>query len=492
MTWSQFIMALAWVIDGDLRKKLKSFIRNRPALALTLLFVMHALGMLYTSDSNYGWNDLRIKLPMLVLPLVVSTSPRLSLKNFNRFMMLYLAAVLYATLHCTIVWLGWTWHHVIDIRDISVFISHIRFSFYIDIGILTIIYFIYTYHKSIPRIATLLLLVLMTWFFGFLVILQAVTGMIILLIVLLGLGVYFIFRLKNKFLKMGIVALLILIPTGLIVYSLTIYKQVSTVLDKHAEPSDTLTVERHNYENHSENEMTENGHLIWNYVCWYDLQTEWPKRSKVSFDDVNSRGHILKYTLIRYMTSKGLRKDAEGMKMLSDEDIRNIEQGATNALYINGGIQSRIHEIAWEINDYLKGGNPSGHSVIQRVEYWKTATEIIKKNPVFGVGTGDINSAFERQYEADGSRLDKHHRLKAHDQYLSITITLGLVGLTIFLFSLFYPIIRNKMWNDYFYATFLFIAILSMFTEDTLETQPGVTFFVFFSVFFLFAKPKEN
>ncbi len=39
--------------------------------------------------------------------------------------------------------------------------------------------------------------------------------------------------------------------------------------------------------------------------------------------------------------------------------------------------------------------------------------------------------------------------------------------------------------------TFWITAFLSMLTEDTLETQAGVSFFIFFSCLFLFLKNKE-
>jgi hypothetical protein len=45
---------------------------------------------------------------------------------------------------------------------------------------------------------------------------------------------------------------------------------------------------------------------------------------------------------------------------------------------------------------------------------------------------------------------------------------------------------------DYLYITFFLIAVVSFLTEDTLETQAGVTFFAFFNSFFLFVFKKEE
>ena len=107
---------------------------------------------------------------------------------------------------------------------------------------------------------------------------------------------------------------------------------------------------------------------------------------------------------------------------------------------------------------------------------------------LIGIGTGDINSAFQLQYEKMGSKLDPAFRWRTHNQYLAIFVTFGAVGLLWFMFSLFFPAARLQKYGDYYYLTFFMIFMLSMFSEDTLETQVGVTQFAFFSSYYLFLK----
>jgi O-antigen ligase len=187
------------------------------------------------------------------------------------------------------------------------------------------------------------------------------------------------------------------------------------------------------------------------------------------------------------MTSKDLRKDKEGVEALTIQDIKNIENGIANYHYTQGiGVESRLMKIIFEYNNYVKTGDPSGHSVMQRVEYWKTASYIIKKNFWFGVGTGDMNIAFQSQYDEMDSKLDKHSRLRTHNQYLSIWVGLGFLGFLWFLFVLFYPPLHLKSFNSIYYFIFFIAFIVSMLTEDTIETQAGLTFYVFFNSLFLF------
>jgi O-antigen ligase len=109
-----------------------------------------------------------------------------------------------------------------------------------------------------------------------------------------------------------------------------------------------------------------------------------------------------------------------------------------------------------------------------------------------GVGTGDVQKAFDEEYGQENSRLSKEFRHRGHNQYLTFALTFGIGGFLFFIFSLFYPIFKMKKQSDYFYATFFVIAFISMLTEDTLETQAGVTFFAFFNSFFLFARSGKS
>jgi O-antigen ligase len=148
--------------------------------------------------------------------------------------------------------------------------------------------------------------------------------------------------------------------------------------------------------------------------------------------------------------------------------------------------------VIWEIVQYDKTHDASGHSITQRLEYWKAATGIIQSNPVIGVGTGDVPAAFEGEYESNKTLLKKEWRFRSHNQYLSIAVAFGFLGLIWFLFSLIYPGIYFKKFGDFLYVSFFIIATVSFFTEDTLETQVGVTFFAFLNSFLLFTGNSQT
>jgi hypothetical protein len=277
------------------------------------------------------------------------------------------------------------------------------------------------------------------------------------------------------------------------VYINSIYKESTSIQYVDLSKLDVSTAHGNLYINDSKSEQRENGNLVGIYVCQKELEEAWKKRSKFDIYGKDLKGQFLNATLIRYLTSLNKRKDAEGLNSLTDEQIIQIEKGIANSKYQDKfSLRDRIFESFWEIQNYKINKNPNGLTLIQRYIYWKTSIELIKQNPIIGVGTGDLNTAFNDHYDKYYKDLEKKYRWRSHNQYLSITVAFGILGFIWFLFALFYPMIKKRKTFNYLFITFFIIFILSMLTEDTIETQAGVTFFAFFNSLFLFAQEEEN
>jgi len=103
-----------------------------------------------------------------------------------------------------------------------------------------------------------------------------------------------------------------------------------------------------------------------------------------------------------------------------------------------------------------------------------------------------MNEAFQQQYEKMKSKLAPDQRWRSHNQFLSLFVGFGILGLLWFLFAILYPPIVLGKFRDYFFLVFFIIAMLSMMPEDTIESQLGVTFFAFFYAFFLFGRKEKT
>ena len=520
MGMSQFWLVIVWVVDGictkSFKEKLSRFWYNKAAVLLVAFYLMHVVGLLWTSDFDYALRDLRVKLPILVMPFVLSSMEPLDRKRFNFVMLVYVLSVFVATVFSSMSY----WRHDYeDVREISHFISHIRFCLNIVFCIAIILWYIVKTKVPEPAVPKahrrvegpthklgrtpvldfgvkfglnrFLQYFLLFWFIYQIFIFESLSGYVILAVVALVSAAYAFLQWKQS--RGWHIAVAATAFALLVIGAVCAAHFVRPLLK--VEPVDFSTLERktaqgNDYWHDTVYNPVEDGRFVGLYYCRKELQEAWPLRSDLSFEGNTLNGESLEATLARYLTSKGLRKDAQGVMALTEEDVRNVEQGVAN--YNNWkhpGMHARLSSTLFEYNLYRRFNNPNGGSLSQRIEFTRASFHIIGQHPWFGVGTGDVPQAFAQTYDEIHSPLKEEFRFRAHNQYLAIAVAFGLVGLAFFLFVLLYPWFASKRNHTYLYMVFLCIMLLSMFPEDTLETQAGVTLFAFFEAFLLFARP---
>ena len=102
---------------------------------------MHLVGMLWTSDFANGIKDLRIKLPLLLLPIIIAGTEKLTEKQFRWIMGAFVFAVFAGTISAISVLTGIIHREIYDIRDIFIYkISHIRFALFTCVAICTLVF----------------------------------------------------------------------------------------------------------------------------------------------------------------------------------------------------------------------------------------------------------------------------------------------------------------------------------------------------------------
>ena len=489
LTLSYFLMSVAqftllgnWLLEGAQREKLHKLYKNKALWFFLLIYLIHVAGVFYSHDLGYALDDLRIKLPLLALPVIIATSPQLTNKILHRILLVHVFATFAATWVC----FGYSRTHLLDdIRDMSLFISHIRFSLNICFDIIILLYFVFG-KNTFFRSSKVLFIVLVLWFLYYLYISESVTGIITLMVTLMILG--FFWLLTHTRPATWLTATLFLIA-ALAAASWITKNRIEKILV--LPPVDIATLDSttkygNRYSHDIGNELTENGNYTWYYVCWDELRETWNQRSSIKFDSTDRKKQPVMFTLVRYMTSLNLRKDRDGINSLSQADVRNIENGVANVTYLKkGSLASRLKNYIWEYKNYKITGDARGQSLMQRIELWQNSANIIRRHPWFGVGTGDVDKVFAAGLYI-GNSLLYGTGLRSHNQYLSVMIAFGIAGLLLFIAALFIPPIILGRFRLFLFKAFFLILLISMFTEDTLESQPGVTFAAFFYSLFVF------
>jgi len=485
LTVSQLLLLIAVLSDSESRRNLVRAFYSPIVLSLISLYLMYVLGLLWTSDMKYGLKDLQVKLPMLVFPVLFFAVGKLERKTSSGLVFFFVACVLLLSI---ISLVNFYVSPVVPER-IAIGQSHIRFSLLICLSLLFIVHFRNDIAKQyrwalIPAIIILLY---------FLIILESFTGYVVLAFLLFFLPLLYRDAWGSKKIRY-------IIPAAqLLVLAVAVWGFVDVKTRCFPAPEkavfselDMQSQQGNDYVHYPETNLAENGHRVYLYVAEEEMVRAWNQRSKHTI--VKDSSYINRTNLLmRYLSSKGLRKDSVGVAQLTQVDISNIENGCSN--YLVPGMdpfRERIYRFLWEWSVYIVNEDPSGHSLTQRFEYWKASVRIIEQHLWFGVGTGDNPEAFRQEYEKMNTLLDKEYRLRSHNQFLSITVALGICGLLVFLFSLLAPFLLFKIPQLKLFLGFIFIFLLSLISEDTLETQVGVTFYALFNSFLMFNIPNKK
>jgi len=479
-----FLM-LNWLIEGQFSVKLKLLKERKPVLLIISVFFMYLIGLLWTNSMQWGLHDVKIQLPLLVLPLVIGTSIQLSYRQVKLIIYTFSAAVVVASLCSIWLLLGLSGKTIQDPRDMSLFISHIRFALLINISIFSLGWFFLNQEKK-SMIEKLFLALTTVWLIIFLIILKSATGWVVFLVVTSVIVFLKLFQIQNlvwRIVFIGILGFIFLSP------ALYIGNVVNQFYDTETLPDNFIhlrTSKGNLYEHDLNNKEMENGHYTFFFISEDELRESWNKKSHINYDSISNTG-FNRYVLFRYLTSKGLRKDAEGLEKLTEADLLNIENGMTNYRFVNPvSFYNRIYQIVWEFDVYQKGGNPSGHSVTQRIEYYKMAFQIIRENFWLGTGTGGYYMAYQEKYDQNKFFKDQQFRQRSHNMFLSYWIDFGFIGLIYICFALFAPVFIERKTKSFLLMVFLLIVLISFLNEDTLNNHDAVSFFAFLYPLYLY------
>lgn len=136
--------------------------------------------------------------------------------------------------------------------------------------------------------------------------------------------------------------------------------------------------------------------------------------------------------------------------------------------------------------------NLKGEITLERVGRWKEIIEVFneKDAALFGVGSGDARLVYRRAYYNGKYDLALEKNYNAHNQYLELFVSNGVIGLCIYLFVYFFFVRQTKLKAN---ALHFFIAfVMFSFSETFLGRSQGVMMFSFFYALFIVNNKSLN
>lgn len=479
---SNFMMNLAWtlllvnwVFERGFRRKFSDFPSNGLLHLAILYFLISALSLAWTSDLPRGLDALRQVLPILVVPLVVLTSKPLTAAQWRIVVTGFVGTLFVVTV---IGFVRWLTIPDLPYRQIVPFISHIRFSLNLVFAICLLLFSLlkaFDRHTllSTPIISTLSIL-LSLWFLFYLFLLQSYTGLIILLFTAFISILFFWRRLRTRPLRwfMLVAALLSVASlSGLVAYYVNDY--YTPRLDNVDRSRLTRNGNPYTF---AHDGLIECGRYVNDFVCEPELRAEWPKVSSMPVDSITPVGYTVLPALVRYLNAMGLTKDSVGVASLASSDVAAIEQGIANPVYSQkASLRRMVYVMLFEYENYRCYRTVCGFTMLQRFELWRASSSLVRDHWLYGVGIGSVEPALERQLAADCSPLAGSHK-NPHNQYLTLLLTFGAIGLVLLFACLLWAVIRRRLWRKPLFIACLTIVLLSCLTEDTLRTCAGAIF----------------
>lgn len=494
MQFSHFLVSLGIILlaanflaegrFGDKWAKIKS----NPSIYLFVgFFLLHLLGLLWTTDFDFAFRDIKIKLPILALPLVLGAGTLLKPKQFHWILILFIATSLLSSIIGSVIYFILS-QPGDDYRNMSPFMSHIRLSLMMGTAMFSSFYL--GQKTEVLKPLKSIFIGLGVWFLVYLFMLRAMSG----IVAVLAAALVIVWLYTNSLSSIYKHVLRGLIASTILLIGLYIYQQIDRFYQFDEISIDQVekkTPRGEDYVFYLDIPLVENGHFVYSYIAYSELETSWNEVSEIPFKGLDKKGQQIEPTLIRYLTSKNLRKDKDGISQLTHLDIWAIENGIANERFLDSkSLNNLTYRYIWEVHNYLSGFSPQGNSFGQRFLFWKIGLSIWKEHFFTGVGTGDLQLAFNAKYDSLPFEISNKYRLRAHNQYLTIGIAFGVFGLAYFVLTLFSGWFTSSNGKTFLFVSFFSILLVSMLDEDTLETQYGVTFSMYFYFLFLFHQPK--
>jgi len=445
LTCSKFLMsvslilhALIFILAGNYVLFIKRLQSNQWLFLLLAFWGIHALSLLWTSDLHEGWNALRVRISMVSLPLLYIGTLPFNPRVLNRYVLiLMLTITVVISLNVLHYWYLQRQNLALDIRQLSWFGSHIRF------GILVVFSGILAFNLWKNKLLSTF------WLMAYLVLIgmytlysQTLSAYISALFVLLVIA-YDVIKPTNYSRIIGV---------GVIVFIGVLGALIINII---ATPSNTCG----------------------SFTSSEEAIKAWSLRSDLPMDLLDRKGQRIMRTAERYLCDKGESLTGKSIQNLSQQDILNIENGFTSEHSARGGLLSRIEEIRFELHEAT---DPNNHSLLQRLEYWKTALAVINDHPLIGVGIGDINREMNNKYKETGSLLTPENRHRSHNMYLTTWMGVGVLGILIMLWGIGYFGWIGYKEHQPMLLAFCAIVFTTMCLEDSFETQAGSSFVGFF------------
>lgn len=128
----------------------------------------------------------------------------------------------------------------------------------------------------------------------------------------------------------------------------------------------------------------------------------------------------------------------------------------------------------------------------KRLIRWQAGWKVFENNILFGVGSGDAEEKLLESYKKNELTEAYNNKLNAHNQFLQMAISNGLVGVLLFIGILIYQFRLSIKHKSFVWFAFTLSVFLASLTESILERQKSILLFSLFTCLFIRYYERER
>ncbi|MBI5541109.1 MAG: O-antigen ligase family protein [Bacteroidia bacterium] len=201
------LFVLSWLLSGQWLHNAKFAIKNSVFIILVTFFLLHLIGLLYSSNMHAGWFDIEVKLTMILFPLVFFLSDFLNEQKRKSVLLTFVTGTTLAMFVC--IGAAFYEYFVNNVNNffymkLSVFHHPTYFAMYICFSLAIILKYLFYNESEISNFLKSLFVVLILLFGVFIYMLSSKAGIIIFFITLAAMSLPALFN-KSKRLFASIV-----------------------------------------------------------------------------------------------------------------------------------------------------------------------------------------------------------------------------------------------------------------------------------------------
>jgi O-antigen ligase len=126
----------------------------------------------------------------------------------------------------------------------------------------------------------------------------------------------------------------------------------------------------------------------------------------------------------------------------------------------------------------------------ERIRSYEIGWELFSQSPLTGIGYGDIFKEYNDLYEV--KYFAKSPTNLPHNQFLTMGVASGIVGILLFCIALFFPFFYRSAYKNPILVALQVLVLLAFLVENTIERQNGVGFYLVFLLLLLHQERSQT